>query len=167
MILAPTSGPLGIQPHGHVARMVNRHSATLAVGDVVITSFAHSGVVFPATTVAQQSLTPFSNVILAEGDQTAQRGYIGVVADLGSEAGAVGTEVLVQFGGIARAKVTATATVSIGTSLGVHDSNGGFDTGGVATSTVPAAISLEALASGTSVINVWLPNLYWAQTATV
>ena len=167
MMLAPTNGPLGIQPHGHVARMINRHSAALAVGDVVITSFAHSGVVFPATTVAQQSLTPFANVILAEGDQSAQRGYIGVVVDLGSESGAAGTEVMVQFGGIVRAKVTATATVSIGTNLGVHDSNGGFDTGGVAASTVPAAISLGALASGTSVINVWLPNLYWAHTATV
>lgn len=160
MLLAPTSGDVGIQPHGHVARVINRSGGAVAIGDLVVTSFAHGSVVYPATTTAETRLTPFSSVTLADGSPVT-KGYLGAVVDLGSANGANGTEVVVQFGGIVKAKATATAAISIGTALGVSDTAGGLDTGGAATSTYPAAVALEAKASGTGVINVLLTHDIW------
>jgi hypothetical protein len=142
--------------------MVNRAAAALAIGDVVVTSFAHTSAVYPATTVAQQSLTPFACVVLADGN-TSTPGYIGVVVDLGSEAGAIGTEVTVQFGGIVAAKVTATsAAVVMGTVLSISDGAGAFGNAAAATSTYPAAISLGGVDSGsTGTINVLVNSGIW------
>ena len=160
MLLAPTSGDIGVQPHGHTARVINRSATTLAIGDLVVTSFDHSGAVYPATTTAETRLTPFSSVKLADGSPVT-KGYLGAVVDLGSANGANGTEVVVQFGGIVKAKATATAAISIGTALGVSDTAGGLDTGGAATSTYPAAVALEVKGSGTAVINVLLTHDIW------
>lgn len=160
MLLAPTSGDVGVQPHGQVARVINRSGGALAIGDLVVTSFAHASVVYPATTTAETRLTPFSSVVLADGSPVT-KGYLGAVVDLGSANGANGTEVVVQFGGIVKAKAEATAAISIGTALGVSDTAGRLDTGGAATSTYPAAVALEAKASGVGVINVLLTHDIW------
>jgi hypothetical protein len=162
MIFAPTAGSYGFQVHGSVCRMKNAESsAALAVGDVVITAHAANAYTFPPTTEAQALASPFYNVIKAEGDQALHNGFIGVVVDVGQFAGAAGTEVLVQFGGTALAKVTAAAAVSRGTKLVVSDTAGEFDTGGGATGTVCAAVALAPLASGTANIQVLLqPGLY-------
>lgn len=162
MLLAPTSGDIGVQPHGHTARVINRSGGALAIGDLVVTSFAHASVVYPATTTAETRLTPFSSVVKADGNASpVTKGYLGAVVDLGSVSGANGTEVVVQFGGIVKCKATATAAISIGTNLGVSDTAGELDTGGAATSTYPAAVALEAKASGTGVINVLLTHDIW------
>lgn len=146
MNLAPTSPDIGIQPHGHTARVINREASTaLALGDVVCTSFGHGSVTYPATTIAEARLTPFAGVVRASGTGTGTKGYIGVVVDLGNSSGAAGTEVVVQFGGIVNAKVTATtAAVAFGAVLGIDDTAGeGFGNAAGATSTFPAAISLN------------------------
>lgn len=167
MILAPTSGPIGIQPHGHVARMINRHSAALALGDVVISSFNHTSAVYPPTTVAEQALSPFACVKLADGDAAAtngngahaQAGYLGVVVDLGSESGAAGTEVLVQFGGICKASVNPdTNNAVLGSKLFVSDTAGQLtNAGGSTAPDTTVAIALETKASGSAgLINVLL-----------
>lgn len=160
MLLAPTSGDVGVQPHGHTARVINRSGVALAIGDLVVTSFAHANVVYPATTTAETRLTPFSSVVKADGNPIT-KGYLGAVVDLGSTSGANGTEVVVQFGGIVKCKATATAAISIGTNLGVSDTAGELDTGGAATSTYPAALALEAKTNGTGVINVLLSHGIW------
>lgn len=160
MFHAPTSGDIGVQPFGQTARVINRSGGTLAVGDLVVTSFGHASVVYPATTTAETRLTPFANVVKADGN-TSTPGYLGAVVDLGSSAGANATEVVVQFGGAAKVKTTATAAVSIGSVLGVSDTAGELTTGASTTSTYPAGIALQALASGTAVIDVLLPNNLW------
>lgn len=145
MLLAPTSGDIGVQPHGHTARVINRSGGALVVGDVVVTSFAHSGVVYPATTTAETRLTPFSNVVKADGNASPiTKGYLGAVVDLGSANGANNTEVVVQFGGIVNAKVTATtAAIAFGENLGVSDGAGAFGNAAATTSSYPAAVSLN------------------------
>ena len=160
MLLAPTSGDIGVQPHGHTARVINRSGGALAIGDLVVTSFAHASVVYPATTTAETRLTPFSSVVKADGSPVT-KGYLGAVVDVGSAGGANGTEVVVQFGGIVKCKATATAAIIIGTGLGVSDTAGELDTGGSAASTYPAAVALEAKSSGTGVINVLLAHDIW------
>lgn len=162
MIFAPTAGAYGFQPHGSICKMKNATaSTTFAVGDVVITSHAHTTYTFPPTTDAQAAASPFANVVLAEGDQALHNGFVGVVVDLGSLGGIAGSDVLVQFGGTAIAKVTATEPVVRGTRLVVSNTAGEFDTGGAATGTVCAAVALAPLASGTSTIQVLLnPGLY-------
>lgn len=158
MILAPTSGPIGIQPHGHVARMINRDATTLALGDLVITSFNHTSSVYPPTTVAEQALSPFACVKLADGNEGAsagngahaQAGYMGVVVDLGPEGGTTGTEVLVQFGGICKAKVNpVTNNAVIGSKLYASDTAGQLtNEGGSAAPDTTVAIALATKAAG-------------------
>lgn len=164
MIFAPTAGAYGFQPHGSICRMKNAESsAALAVGDVVVTSHAHTAYTFPPTNDSQAAASPFANVVKAEGDQALHNGFIGVVVDVGQLAGAAGTEVLVQFGGTALAKVTATTNNIVrGTRLTVSDTGGEFDNGGNAAGTVCAAVSLSTLTAGsTSTIQVLLqPGLY-------
>lgn len=162
MLLAPTSGDIGVQPHGHVARVINRSGGAVVIGDLVVTSFGHGSVVYPATTTAETRLTPFSSVTLADGSPVTN-GYLGAVVDLGSANGANGTEVVVQFGGIVKAKATATSAISIGSPLGVSNTAGGLqcDSASAFASTYPAAVALEAKASGTGVINVLLAHDIW------
>jgi hypothetical protein len=171
MILAPTFGPIGIQPHGATAKVINRHSSAVAVGDVVITSFAHTSAAYstaPADDAALR-LSPFSCVKLAEGDagatseagDHAQAGYLGVVIGLGNQAGAAGSEIDVQFGGIAAANCAATTNnIVLGSKLYLSDTAGRF--ANAAGSTAPdttCAISLGAVtAAATGVINVLLFN---------
>lgn len=165
MILAPTSGPLGIQPHGGTARMIVQ-GATVAIGDVVVTSHAHTAYTFPPTTIAQFNNGPFCNVRPAAGNDALHSGFLGVVVDLGTEGtGTVGSEVTVQFGGTCRAKVTAGTAVSRGTRLLVSDTAGAFNSDTTAaTGTNVGAIALEALASGTSQIQVLLNSGFWTST---
>lgn len=165
MILAPTNGPLGIQPHGSAARMIVQ-GATVAVGDVVVTSHAHNAYTFPPTTTAQFNNSPFCNVRPAAGNEALHNGFLGVVIDLGTEGtGTVGSEVTVQFGGTCRAKVTATSAVSRGTRLLVSDTAGAFDPATAsATGTNIGAVALDTLASGTAQIQVLLNNGFWTST---
>ena len=171
MILAPTFGPIGIQPHGATAKVINRHSSAVAVGDVVITSFAHTSAAYstaPADDAALR-LSPFSCVKLADGDagatteagDHAQAGYLGVVIGLGNQSGAASTEIDVQFGGIVAANCAATTnTIVLGSKLYLSDTAGRF--ANAAGSTAPdttCAISLGAVtAAATGVINVLLFN---------
>lgn len=165
MIFAPTSGPIGFQPHGNVFKMIVQ-GATVAVGDVVVTSHAHTGYTYPATTIAQLEAGPFSNVRPAEGDEALHNGFLGVVVGLGSEGtGTVGTVVDVQIGGTCKAKVVATSAVSRGSRLLVSDTAGQFDPASAsATGTNIGAIALEALASGTGQIQVLLNGGFWTST---
>lgn len=168
MIFAPTAGPVGFQPHGHTCRMVNKHSAALAIGDVVITSFGHTSSVYPPTTVAQQSLSPFACVKMADGNVSdtngdgshANGGFVGVVTELGSESGAVGSEVVVQFGGICRANVNPTTNNAvIGSKLTLSDTAGQLANAGGATTDTWCAIALETKAAGSAgLINVVLKH---------
>jgi hypothetical protein len=163
MLLAPTSGDVGVQPHGHVARVINRSGGALAIGDLIVTSFAHASVVYPATTTAETRLTPFSSVVKADGSPVTN-GYLGAVVDLGSANGANGTEVVVQFGGIVKAKAVATTAISIGSALGVSNTAGQLECDSATgfTSTYPAAVALEAKTIGTTaVINVLLTHDIW------
>lgn len=173
MILAPTFGPIGIQPHGATAKVINRHSSAVAVGDVVITSFAHTNAAFstsPADDAALR-LSPFSCVKLADGDLAnggtaedgghAQAGYLGVVIGLGGQSGAAGTEIDVQFGGVAAATTVATTNnIVLGSKLYLSDTAGRL--ANAAGSTAPdtsVAISLGAVTAGsTGTINVLLFN---------
>lgn len=171
MILAPTSGPIGIQPHCGVSKVINRHSAAVAIGDVVITSFNHTSAAFTFTPVddAALRLSPFSCVKLAKGDAAAtngngghaQAGFIGAVVGLGSQAGAAGTEIDVQFGGAVNALVAAaTHNVVIGSKLFLSDTAGRL--GNEADSTNPdttVALALGSVTAGsTGIIPVLLFN---------
>lgn len=154
MILPPTSASVGIAPHGAVVRMVNKHTAALAIGDVVCNSFDHSFAAYTdaPTTEAALRLSPMSCVKLAEGDvATSRNGFIGVVVGLGSYNGAVDQDVEVQFGGISDARLSfASGTVALGTALYLSDIAGRLansaSTTAVATD-FPVAI---ALATGTT-----------------
>jgi hypothetical protein len=161
MILAPNNGPLGIQPAGTSARCINRDSTAVVVGNVVITSFNHTDVIYPPTeTVASFELSPFSCVKLAEGDVNATNGnaghknagYIGVVTSLPSGSGAQGQVVNVQFGGIATALVAAeTNNVIVGSKLFLSDTAGRFGNEGDSTQPdTTVAISLGAVTAGAS-----------------
>lgn len=158
MITAPNNGALGIQPAGAVVRCINKDSTAVVVGNVVVTSFNHTGVIYPpAETPASFELSPFSCIKLAEGDVDAttgdagfkNAGYIGVVVSLSSQSnsGATGQAVQVQFGGIATALVKATTNnVVVGSKLFLSDTAGRF--GNEADSTAPdtcVAFSLGAV----------------------
>jgi len=161
MIFAPTSSALGFQPHGAVCRMIVQ-GATVAVGDVVVISHAHTAYTYPATTAAQAEAGPFCNVRPAAGNQALHNGIIGVVVALPQGVGTVNSQVDVQFGGTCLAKVTAAAAVSRGTRLVVSDTAGEFDTGGNAAGTVASAVALGELASGTAQIQVLLQGGFYS-----
>lgn len=164
MPLAPTFGPIGIQPGGVQAIMINKGSATSIIGDVVVCSWNHTGAVFPPVSTDPQSianlrLSPFSCVQLALGnDDLKAMGFIGVVVGLGQNLGIVGSEIVVQFGGFAVARVTAvTDAIVLGEGICLSDTAGRFTN--KKGSTVPdttVAIALEGVAVGTSFINVLL-----------
>ena len=168
MLIAPTSGTIGYQPHGSVVRMINKSAATLAIGQVVTSSYTHTSAVFPATTTTESNLTPLACCAIAKG-ASGVSGFIGVVTDLQSGAGAVGQEVLVQFGGLVKATVTISesAVVTRGNVLGIHNTTGTFDTGTVATSTLPAAIAMETTTAttGTQLMWVMVTPVIWFNAA--
>lgn len=163
MILAPNNGPIGLQPAGSIVRCINRDSTAVVVGNVVVTSFNHTNVIYPpAETVASFELSPFSCIKLADGDagatsgdgSHAQAGYIGVVTALSTNnSGAQGQAVQVQFGGVATALVRATTNnVVIGSKLYLSDTAGRF--GNEADSTAPdttVALALGSVTAGTAV----------------
>ena len=172
MILAPNNGAIGIQPAGAVARCINKDSTALVVGNVVVTSFNHTNVIYPpAETPASFELSPFSCVKLAEGDVNAtsgdgshkNAGYIGVVVGLSSQSnsGVTGQAVQVQFGGVATALVAATTNnVVIGSKLFLSDTAGRFgNEGDSANPDTTVALSLGAVtAAATGNIPVLLFN---------
>lgn len=155
MYLAFSNGPVGIQPHGIKASMINKHGSALAIGDVVINQWA-SGVAYPGPdTVAGLRNSPFSNVRkvvdgLPTDGAALYAGYIGVVTGLGQNNGADGTEVEVQFGGIANAKVNTTSFPGrLGTPLHLSATAGVLtnNTGSAAPNTT-VAICLASTSSG-------------------
>ena len=165
MFLAPTAGPIGIQPMGIQAIMINKMTTSLTIGHVVQTSFNHTSAVYPPDSSDPQSITnlrlsPFSCVVLADGDAaTLNRGYFGVVVGLGQNGGAAGTEVLVQFGGVALAKVNAdTNAIVLGERLFLADTVGQLsNVGGSANPDTTVAIALNAVtAAATTNISVLL-----------
>jgi hypothetical protein len=161
MILAPNNGSIGVQPAGTICRCIARE--TVAVGDVVVTSFGHSGALYPpADTVASFELSYFSNVVKAEGDQASLRtGFVGVVTALPSGSGASGQVVQVQFGGICLAKVRAASAVAVaaGNALSLSNTAGEFAIGDATDSTNLAAVALGAVTANTqATINVLLVN---------
>lgn len=160
MNFAPTSGPIGVQPHGGQFRMVNKHASALAVGDVVMLSYKHTFAAFstaPASDAALR-LSPFSCVVKADGVLSGSplANHIGVVTDVGSYGGLTDTEVTVQFGGIATASVSAvSAAINLGNVLFIGDATA--STVGLLTNAAgstdpdgPVAIALNntAVASG-------------------
>jgi len=168
MILSPTFGPVGIQPCGAVASMINKHCAGVAIGDVVITSFNHTNAVYPPASSDPQSITnlrlsPFACIKLAEGDvATSNCGYIGAVVGLGSAAGASGTEVLVQFGGVVKANVKCDTadTLALGGKLFLSDTAGRLGTAtDSANPDTTVAVALNSVTANTSaIIDVLLFN---------
>ena len=171
MNFAPTSGPLGIWPHGHIARVVNRSGGALVLGDVVITSFNHTNAAYSTAPVDEAALrlSPFACVKKAAGNAGAtsgngahaQAGYIGVVVGLGSSSGADGTDVDVQFSGICSATVFAnTNNVVLGSKLFLSDTAGRFGNEGDSSNPdTTVALSLGSVtAGGSSNINVLLFN---------
>jgi hypothetical protein len=166
MIFSPNNGPIGLQPVGTKVACINRQGSALAVGDVVITSFSHTEVVYPALeTVTSYSATPFASVVKADGNVNDQCGYIGVVTSLLANAGADDTAVEVQFGGVVKATVYATTTdVGIGTPLAPEDDAGLFGNAAGTTTVYPAAISLGSVTAGSSsLINVLVNSGLWFQ----
>jgi hypothetical protein len=165
MFLAPTAGPIGIQPMGVQAIMINKGAATAIIGDVVCCSWNHTNAVYPPVSTDPQSianlrLSPFSCVKLAEGDVALTAvGYIGVVIGLGQNLGLIGSEILVQFGGVAVARTTATTSALVmGDVVCLSNVAGEFSNkvGSTAPDTA-VGIALEGVAIGaTSFINVLL-----------
>jgi len=170
MIHAPTMGPIGLQPHGTIVRMINRDSATLAVGDVVRLSFDHTGNTFSLfpTSDSALRLSPLASVKKTDSGATnGDYGFIGVVYDLASGTGATGQEVMVQFGGIANVKCQADASqaITFGQKLHINDNDSFFGTltnlaSTSVTETVPAiAVSFGTLAADSSgLVPVLMPS---------
>jgi hypothetical protein len=130
MIFAPTAGPYGLQTHTTTARMINRNGSALAVGDVVQTSWEHTGASTFFTTTPSTDATlrtsPLACVVkidAVEQDNVVAPCFIGVVTDIGNYGGADGTEVSVSFGTILSVNVKAIGgAVAYGAALGAGDS---------------------------------------------
>lgn len=165
MILAPTNGPLGIQPHGQQARMLYKSATACVVGNVVCLQF--TGNTYPPTNVAGMETSPFANCVLATGNTAAHNGPIGVVVDLLDGAGAQNTYITVQWGGAVRALVNAHTGEDApkGTGLGITDAGGKFGTAGNCTSAFNAAITLDTITTAADT-TAWVllnPGYYFRQ----
>lgn len=167
MYVASNNGPYGLQPHGVKTLCVNRSGATLAIGDVVINSYTHTGFAYPGAATPTGMRLNVLNCVTRALDAvstdaaTTHAGYIGVVTGLGQNNGADGQDVEVQFGGVVTAKVnpTTNATV-IGTRLYLSGTAGVLTnhTGSAAPrSTVGIALGATA-AGATGLIPVLLFN---------
>lgn len=162
MTFAAIQNRLGVQPVGTTVTCVNKSGTSVAIGDLVITSFIHAGAVVDPQQAANTGYV-FNCIRKAVSTETGNTGYLGVVTGLMAGAGANGREVEVQFGGICQAKVLVNATVSSGTLLGVSS------TAGVLTNTVstmtPGGYSVTlmdnaAVADGTALKRVYIPTEY-------
>lgn len=159
MIHAPTSGPIGLQPHGSVFKMISRDSATLAIGDVVGLSFSHSSPVAafsmaPANDAALRA-SPLACVVKTDS-AAMDYGFIGVVVDIGSEGGLPNTEVSVQFGGIVMAKCQCDTSnaISLGQKLCINDDDNFKGTlTNVGSTSVTETVPSIAVAFGTLTAN--------------
>lgn len=166
MTFAAIQNRLGVQPVGTTVTCVNKSGGTLAIGDLVITSFIHAGAVVNPEQAANTSYV-FNCVRKAVSTETGNTGYLGVVTGLMSGAGGNGREVEVQFGGICQAKVLVNDTVGSGTLLGVSS------TAGVLSNTVGTSeysvtlMDNAAFADGTALKRVYIPTEYSFNTTTV
>jgi hypothetical protein len=165
MTFAPVQNRLGVQPVGTAVTCVNKSGGTLAIGDLVITSFIHAGAVVDPQQAANTGYV-FNCIRKATTLESGNSGYLGVVTGLMAGAGANGREVEVQFGGICQAKVLVNATVSSGTLLGVSATAGVLSN---AVSTSEYSVTLmdnAAVADGTALKRVYIPTEYSFNTAT-
>ena len=159
MIHAPTMGPIGLQPHGTLVRMINRDSATLAVGDVVRLSFDHTGNAFSLVPASDSALrlSPLASVKKTDsGAANGDYGFIGVVYDLVGGTGATGQEILVQFGGIANVKCQCDSgqAITFGQKLVINDDDNFFGTlTNIASTTVSETVPAIAISFGTLTAN--------------
>jgi hypothetical protein len=166
MTFAPIQGSLGVQPVGTIVTCVNRSGETLVIGDLVITSFIHDGVVVNPEQAASTSYV-FNCIRKASASESGNTGYLGVVTKLLTGGGVNGREVEVQFGGICTAKVLVTATVTPGTLLGVSA------TAGVLSNTISNSrysvtlMDNAAVADGTALKRVYIPLQYETNTSGV
>ena len=62
---SPSANNIGMDLNVPTVRMVNRDAATLVVGDVVVMSTAHTGVVYPPTTRTQEPFSPLASIVKA------------------------------------------------------------------------------------------------------
>lgn len=159
MTFAPVQNRLGVQPVGTTVTCVNKSGTSVAIGDLVITSFIHAGAVVNPEQAANTGYV-FNCIRKAVSTETGNTGYLGVVTGLMTGAGDNGREVQVQFGGICSAKVLVTATVTPGTLLSVSA------TAGVLTNAVTASeysvtlMDNAAVADGTALKRVYIPQEY-------
>ena len=160
---SPSANNIGMDLNVPTVRMVNRDAATLVVGDVVVMSTAHTGVVYPPTTRTQEPFSPLASIVKA-GSAPFTPGFIGTVARLGPLDGRTNDTVDVVFGGLANAKVAAVTTdVAIGTQLSLSSTTGQLTND--ATGRI-VAISLGAVTAGqTANIDVILDGEIAADTA--
>lgn len=159
MTFAPVQNRLGVQPVGTAVTCVNKSGGTLAIGDLVITSFIHAGAVVNPEQAANTSYV-FNCIRKASASESGNTGYLGVVTKLLTGAGGNGYNVEVQFGGICQAKVLVNATVSSGTLLGVSSTAGVLSN---AVSTSDYSVTLmdnAAVADGTALKRVYIPTEY-------
>ena len=166
MTFAPVQNRLGVQPVGTTVTCVNKSGTSVAIGDLVITSFIHAGAVVDPQQAANTGYV-FNCIRKAVSTETGNTGYLGVVTGLMTGAGANGREVAVQFGGICSAKVLVTATVTPGTLLGVSttagvltNSTGVMSAGGFSVTLMDNA----AVADGTALKRVYIPQEYTFDT---
>ena len=162
---SPSANNIGMDLNVPTVRMVNRDSATLVVGDVVVMSTAHTGVVYPPTTRTHEPFSPLASVVKA-GSAPFTPGFIGTVARLGPMDGRTNDTVDVVFGGLATAKVAAVGTnVVLGTQLSLSSTTGQLTND--ATGRI-VAISLGSVTAGqTGNIDVILDGEIAADTATL
>ena len=159
MTFSPIQNVLGVQPVGTNVTCVNKSGETLVVGDLVITSFIHAGVVVNPEQAANTSYV-FNCVRKASASESGNTGYLGVVTKLLTGVGGNGYNVEVQFGGICTARVLVDATVTPGTLLGISG------TAGVLSNTVSNSkysVTLmddAAVADGTALKRVYIPSEY-------
>ena len=159
MTFSPIQNMLGVQPVGTNVTCVNKSGGTLVVGDLVITSFIHAGVVVNPEQAANTSYV-FNCVRKASASESGNTGYLGVVTKLLTGVGGNGYNVEVQFGGICTARVLVDATVTPGTLLGISG------TAGVLSNTVSNSkysvtlMDNAAVADGTALKRVYIPSEY-------
>jgi hypothetical protein len=162
---SPSADNIGMDLTVPTVRMVNKSADTLLVGDVVVMSTAHTGVVYPPATRTQAALSPLACVVKA-GSSPFTPGFIGTVARLGPLDGRTEDTVDVVFGGLAKAKVAAVTTdVVLGTQLSLSSTTGQLTND--ATGRV-VAVALGAVTAGqTANIDVILDGEIAADTATL
>jgi hypothetical protein len=166
MTFASIQNRLGVQPVGTTVTCVNKSGTSVAIGDLIITSFIHAGAVVNPEQAANTGYV-FNCIRKAVSTETGNTGYLGVVTGLMAGAGANGREVEVQFGGICRAKVLVTDTVGSGTLLGVS-ATAGVLSNEVSTSEYSVTLmDNAAVADGTALKRVYIPTEYSFNTTPV